>query len=60
MVVMPGRPYWIREEHLDGWHCVPPWWLARCDRYGFDRWFEWSSRSVAVDLCDDPLRQEEI
>lgn len=26
----------------------------------FDRWFEWSLHSVVVDLCDDPLLEEEI
>jgi hypothetical protein len=26
----------------------------------FDHWFEWSFHSVVVDLCDDPLPQEQI
>jgi DNA-binding GntR family transcriptional regulator len=60
MVVMGGQPYWIREEQLDGWHRIAALWLSRRERDAFDRWFEWSFHSMVVDLCDNPLRQEEI
>ena len=39
---------------------VPAFWPSRRDLNTFDRWFEWSFHSVVVDLCDDPLLQEEI
>ncbi|MDH4179450.1 MAG: DUF4803 domain-containing protein [Armatimonadota bacterium] len=47
-------------EQLDGWHRVPMWWLARCDRYGSDRRIQSSSRPVVADFCDQPLPQGEI
>ena len=50
----------IFEEQLDGWYRVPSKWPNRRDLDAFDRWFEWSFHSVVVDLCDDPLLQEEI
>ncbi len=50
----------IFEEQLDGWRCVPSSWPSRLDRDALDRWFEWSFHSVAVDLRDAPLFQEEI
>ena len=50
----------IFEEQLDSWYRVPSSWPRRRDLDAFDRRFEWSLHSVAVDLCDDPLLQEEI
>jgi hypothetical protein len=50
----------IFEEQLDGWYRVPSWWPNRRERDAFDRWFEWSFHSVVVDLCDEPLLQEDI
>jgi hypothetical protein len=52
----------IFEEQLDGWYRVPSSWPYRRDRNldAFDRWCEWSFHSMLVDLCDDPLLQEEI
>ena len=50
----------IFEEQLDGWYRVPGLWPNRRDLDALDRWFEWSSHSMVVDLCDDPLLQEEI
>jgi len=38
----------------------PVSWPRRRDRDAFDRWFEWTSRSVVVDLCEAALFQEEI
>ena len=49
----------IFEEQLDGWYRVPSSWPSRRDLDAFDRWFEWSFHSMVVDLCDDPLFQEE-
>ena len=49
----------IFEEQLDGWYLVPSSWPSRRDLDAFDRWFEWSFHSMVVDLCDDPLFQEE-
>jgi len=48
------------EEQLDGWCRVAWLWPSRRDLNAFDRWFECSFHSVVVDLCDDPLLQEEI
>jgi hypothetical protein len=45
IVVRPGQPYWIREEQLDGWHCIPASWLSRF-------------HAVVVDFCDAPPLQE--
>jgi hypothetical protein len=50
----------IFEEQLDGSYRVPSWWPNRRERDAFDRWFEWSFHSVVVDLCDEPLLQEDI
>ena len=50
----------IFEEQLDGWYRVPSLWPDRRDLEAFDHWFEWSFHSVVVDLCDDPLLQEDI
>jgi len=50
----------IFEEQLDGWYRVPSSWPTRRDLNAFYHWFEWSFHSVIVDLCDDPLLQEEI
>jgi hypothetical protein len=50
----------IFEEQLNDWYRVPSSWPSRRDLDAFDRWFEWSFHSVAVDLCDDPLLKEEI
>ena len=50
----------IFEEQLDGWYRVPSSWPGRRHLDAFDHWFEWSFHSVVVDLCDDPLLQEEI
>ena len=50
----------ILEEQLDGWYRVPSSWPGRRDLDAFDRWFEWSFHSVVVDLCDEPLLQEDI
>jgi hypothetical protein len=50
----------IFEEQLDGCYRLPSAWPNRRDLEAFDRWFEWSFHSVVVDLCDDPLLQEEI
>ena len=47
----------IFEEQLDGWRRVPWSWPNRRDLDAFDRWFEWSSHSVVVDLGGDPLLQ---
>ena len=47
----------IFEEQLDGWYRVPSSWPSRRDLDAFDRWFEWSSHSVVVDLGGDPLLQ---
>ena len=49
----------IFEEQLNGWYRVPSSWPGRRDLENFDRWFEWSFHSVAVDLCVDPLLREE-
>jgi len=48
------------EEQLEGWHRVPASRLSWRDRDAFNRWFEWSFPSVVIDLCDDPLLQEEF
>ena len=50
----------IFEEQLDGWYRLPSSWPRRRDLGTFDRWFEWSSHSVVVDLCGDPLFREEL
>ena len=50
----------IFEEQLDGWYRVPSSWPSRRDLDAFDRWFEWSLHSVAVDLSGDPLLREEL
>ena len=50
----------IFEEQLNGWYRVPASWPSRRDLDAFDRWFEWSFHSMVVDLCDDPLLQEEF
>ena len=50
----------IFEEQLNGWRRVPSSWPSRRDLDAFDRWFECSFHSVVVDLCDDPLLQQEI
>jgi hypothetical protein len=50
----------IFEEQLDGWYRAPSSWPSRRDLDAFDRWFEWSSHSVVVDLCDDLLLREEL
>lgn len=49
----------IFREQLDGWYRVPSSWPKRRDFDAFDRWFAWSFHSVIVDLCADPLIQEE-
>lgn len=49
----------IFEEQLDGWYRVPSTWPNRRDLETFDRWCEWTFHSMVVDLCDDPLLQEE-
>ncbi|MCX6636540.1 MAG: hypothetical protein NT090_15885 [Acidobacteria bacterium] len=50
----------IIEEQLTDWRRVPSPWPSWRGLDAFDGWFEGSSRSVAVDLRDDPLFQEEI
>jgi hypothetical protein len=50
----------VFEDQPTGWRRVPSPWPSRRDRDAFDRWFERSSRSVAVDLRDDPLCEKEI
>jgi len=50
----------IFEEQLDGWYRVPSSWPSRRDLDAFDRWFQWSLHSVAVDLTGDPLPREEL
>ena len=50
----------IFEEQLKGWCRVPSSWPSRRDLDAFDRWFEWGSHSMVVDLCDDPLTHKEI
>jgi hypothetical protein len=50
----------IFEEQLDGWYRVPSSWPSQRDLDAFDHWFEWSFHSVVVDLCDEPLLQEEM
>jgi hypothetical protein len=49
----------IFDEQLDGWRRVPSSWPSRRDLDAFDRWFEWSSHSVVVDLFDNPPLREE-
>lgn len=49
----------IFEEQLDGWYRVPSMWPKRRDLETFERWFEWTFHSIVVDLCDDPLLQED-
>ena len=50
----------IFREQLDGWYRVPSSWPKRRDFDAFDGWFDWSFHSAIVDLCADPLIQEEI
>jgi hypothetical protein len=50
----------IFEEQLDGWYRVPSSWPKDRDFATFKRWFEWSYHSVIIDLCADPLIQEEM
>ena len=50
----------IFEKQLDSSYRVPSSWPRRRDPDAFDRWFEWSFHSMVVDLCDEPLLQEEI
>ena len=50
----------IFEEQLNGWHRVPAAWPVRRDFEVFVRWFEYRFHSMLVNLCDDPLLQEEI
>ncbi len=50
----------IFEEELDAWHRVPSSWPRQRDIEAFHRWFEWSIHSMVVDLCDDPLLEEEV
>ena len=50
----------IFEEQLNGWYCASSSWPRRRDLDAFDRWFECSFHSVVVDLCDDPILQQEI
>jgi hypothetical protein len=35
-------------------------WPKRRDLETFERWFEWTFHSIVVDLCDDPLLQEDM
>jgi hypothetical protein len=50
----------VFREQLTGWCRVPSLWPSRRDLDAFDRWFEWSFRSVVAALRDAPLLQEEI
>jgi len=54
---MCGR---IFEDQLDGWYRVPSAWPKRRDMDAFESWFEWSAHSMVIDLCDEPLLQEEM
>jgi hypothetical protein len=49
---------WIFENQLDGWYRVPSTWPRQRDMDAFERWFEWSSHSMVLDLCDDPIFRE--
>ncbi len=50
----------IFEEQLDGWYRVPSTWPVDRTFAAFSRWFEFSFHSVLFDLCDDPLKRDEI
>jgi hypothetical protein len=50
----------IFEEQLDGWYRAPSTWPKQRDMDAFERWFEWSSHSMVVDLCDAPLLREDM
>jgi hypothetical protein len=50
----------IFEEQLDGWYRVLSLWPRRRDFEAFNDWCEWSFDLVVVDLCTDPLIQEEM
>ena len=50
----------IFDEQLESRYRVHSSWPSRRGLDAFDRWFEWSFHSMVVDLCDDPLLQEEI
>jgi len=47
-------------EELDGWCRVASSWPRRRDLDAFERWFEWSYDSEAVDLSEEDLLQEQI
>lgn len=49
----------ILDDQLDGCR-VPSLCRRGVTRRPSNRWFEWTLHSIMVDLCDDPLLQEEI
>ena len=50
----------IFEEELDGWYRVPSAWPVDRTLDNFNLWFECRFHSLIVDLCDNPLKREEI
>ncbi len=49
----------IFDEQLDSWYREPSSWPQRRDMETFERWFEWSSHSIIIDLCERPIRREQ-
>ena len=45
-------------DQLDGWRRAPSTWPNQRDPDAFERWFEWSSDSMVLDLCDDPIHPQ--
>jgi hypothetical protein len=61
-VVKPSRPFldWLHrvDPASGGWYRVPSTWPGQRGLDAFERWFEWSSHSMVVDLCDHPISHD--
>ena len=47
-------------RQLAGWYTVESTWPNHRDWATFERWFEWSSHSMVIDLCAGRLKREPL
>lgn len=48
----------IFEDQLNGWFRDKSTWPNIRDFETFDRWFEWKTHSLLIDLCGGPVRRQ--